>query len=498
MLKNYLKIAFRNLWKQKLFSGINILGMAAAIACSLLLFLTAFHEFSYDRFHKNGSQIYRVYQEEYRTSGLQISSNMPAPMQPAIMEEIPELAGAARWLGGGASVEHNGEIHRVGIRFTDPSFFDMFSFPLTEGDPKQVLSDLNGAVITEKVANRLFGKTDVLGESIKLVLNGVPKSLVVRHARMRTFSWILITLVCFVSGGATCMPRGASSPFPPPPPVLNETPSLEDVTTAVNRTSAISQLSTISASVDVLSMPNLPKLSGTLHLQREKEFRLQANLPIVLGSGLDMGSNNQMFWFEVPEGMTKTLYYASHDKYRQQLHRAILPVDPTWLMDALGLIQLDPSAVVAGPVVRPDGKLEIRSRISMPDGLYERVCFIANPGGYVTDQLLYAPSGALIASSQAENHQFYEQYQCVLPHLVTINLTPAGGPPLSMKIDVGTYAVNQLLTGDPNIFAMPQTASKQIDLTTLSGVGPEAPQVVAPVGYTADRLPPIPYRGAPK
>lgn len=179
MLKNYLKIAFRNLWKRKLFSGINILGMAVAIACSLLLFLTAFHEFSYDRFHKNGKHIYRVYQEEFRTQGVKVSSNMPTPMQPALLEEIPELAHAVRWLGGGVSVEQEGQIFRQGIRFTDPDFFEMFSFPLIEGNAVQVLADLNSAVVTEKVAKQVFGTTDVVGETIKVVINGVPRNLVI-------------------------------------------------------------------------------------------------------------------------------------------------------------------------------------------------------------------------------------------------------------------------------------------------------------------------------
>ena len=142
-------------------------------------------------------------------------------------------------------------------------------------------------------------------------------------------------------------------------------------------------------------MPNLPKLSATLALEREQRFRLRASLPIVLGAGLDMGSNDEVFWFEVPEGMSKTLYYANHEKYRQQMHRAILPIDPSWLMDALGLIEIDPSTVVAGPVRRPDGKLEVRNSISMPDGVYQRVCFIESAAGYVTEQFLYAPGGQL-------------------------------------------------------------------------------------------------------
>ena len=294
------------------------------------------------------------------------------------------------------------------------------------------------------------------------------------------------------------MRREVLVPFPPPPPVLNETPSLQDVATAVNRTASIRQLSTNSASVDVLSMPNLPKLNATLALEREQRFRLRASLPIVLGAGLDMGSNDEVFWFEVPEGMSKTLYYANHEQYRQQLHRAILPIDPSWLMDALGLIEIDPSTVVAGPVRRPDGKLEVRNSISMPDGVYQRVCLIEAAAGYVSEQFLYAPGGNLIASSQATNHRFYEEHQCVLPHMVTVNLTPASGPPLSLRIDVGSYAVNQLLSGDPQLFVMPQSAAKMVDLTTISGIVPTTAAIVAPVDYTADRLPPIPLRGTTK
>ncbi|NNE01124.1 MAG: hypothetical protein HKN47_27735 [Pirellulaceae bacterium] len=326
---------------------------------------------------------------------------------------------------------------------------------------------------------------------------------------MRTLSWILIIAVCFVSGGATCMRRDVPMPFAPPPVVLNETPSITDVAAAVNRTSQIRQLSTNSASVDVLSMPKLPKLSATLSLQRERRFRLRASLPIVLGSGLDMGSNEQLFWFEVPEGISKTLYFAQHEQYRQQLNRAILPVDPTWIMDALGLVQIDPATVVAGPVRRSDGRLEVRNAMSLPNGTYQRVCLIDAQAGFVTHQFLYAPNGSLVANSEASNHRYYEEYDCALPHSVKINLQPASGPPLAMQIDVGNYALNQLLSGDPQLFVMPQSASKAVDLTQIGG-GPTSgaaaggvsaipssagTATIAPSHYTTGRLGPMPLRG---
>ena len=317
---------------------------------------------------------------------------------------------------------------------------------------------------------------------------------------MRSLSWILMLAVCFVSGGATCMRRDVPMPFPPTPTVLTEAPSLQDVAAAVNRTSSVRQLSTNSASVEVLSMPRLPELNATLSLEREKNFRMQASLPVILGAGMDMGSNENVFWFEVPEGISKTLYYAEHDKYRQQLTRAILPVDPTWVMDALGLVQIDPSTVVAGPVRRTDGRLEVRSTMNLPGGMYQRVCLIHPNEGYVTHQFLYAPDGKLIASSEASQHQYYEAQQCVLPHQVKLNLQPAVGPALVMKIEVSSYAVNQLLSGDPQIFTMPQTASRAVDLTKLSA--PVSPQTsvstlggVAPTNYSASALGPMPLRG---
>ncbi len=294
---------------------------------------------------------------------------------------------------------------------------------------------------------------------------------------MRMLAWVGITFVCFVSGGATCARRDAPLPFPPPPVVFSESPTLEDLIAVVNRTSNVSQLSSNSATVEVLSMPSLPRLTNsTLHLQRDRKFRLRASLPIILGAGMDMGSNDEMFWFEVPEGISKTLYYARHDQYQQQLNRAILPVDPTWVMDALGLVQIDPNTVVAGPVRREDGKLEIRNTLTMPDGVYQRVCFIEPRAGYVTNQFLYAPGGNLVAQSEASNHVYYEQQGCALPHQVELHLAPTVGPPLALKISVAAYTVNQLLSGDPGLFVMPQSASNMVDLTTLSGP-PTAPPV---------------------
>lgn len=314
---------------------------------------------------------------------------------------------------------------------------------------------------------------------------------------MRIFSWIGILLVCFVSGGATCARRTAPIAIPPPPVVWNEVPSLQEITQVVNRTANIRQLSSNSASVEVMSMA-APELNATLSLERDRKFRLRASVPVINMAGVDLGSNDELFWFEVPEGMSKTLYYARHDQYRQQLNRAILPVDPTWVMDALGLVTIDPTTVVAGPVKRDDGKLEIRSTIAMPSGMYQRVCLIEPNLGYVTDQFLEDQIGRQIARAHASEHRYNEQAQCSLPHKVELHLQPAVGPPLVMRIEIGSYVVNQLLSGDPSLFTMPTSASQQVDLTTLSGGGivpTPIPNASQPINYSASVPSAYPLRG---
>ncbi|MFK8110601.1 MAG: hypothetical protein AB8B91_00275 [Rubripirellula sp.] len=310
---------------------------------------------------------------------------------------------------------------------------------------------------------------------------------------MRIAAWIgILTMAC--ASGCASARRGAQIQLPPPPVVLSDMPTMEQVVAVVNRTQNVRQLSSNSTEVEVLSM-NVPRLSATLNLEREKKLRLRAGIPMLLGAGMDLGSNDETFWFEVPEGvgMSKTMYYARHDQYREQLNRAIFPVDPTWVMDALGLVQINPANVVDGPVKRPDGKLELRDTMMMPDGMYQRVCFVEPSAGYVTDQFLYAPNGVEVARSLASDHRYYNETQCALPHTVELTLKPAGGQPLSLRIKVGTYAVNQLLSGDPNLFTMPSSGAKAVDLTKLSAPASLAP--TAPVNYSATAPSAYPIRG---
>jgi hypothetical protein len=305
----------------------------------------------------------------------------------------------------------------------------------------------------------------------------------------RATMWALTLLTLWCAGGATCYRQTKQSAPMPPPEVFSGMPTLDELANVMNRTDSIQQLSSNSVSVEVPSMSKVPRLSATLAINRPREFRMRASVPLLLGSGIDLGSNNELFWFEVPEAMTQTLYYARHDEYQRQAVRSILPVDPSWFVDALGLVHLDKAQVVEGPILRTDGRIEVRSMMPYPDGLYSRVCVIEPTAGYVTDQILYGPSGKLIAGASATNHRFYPEHQCALPHQVHVRLVPDNGPPLELKLSVGSYTINQLLSGGPQLFTMPQTASQQINLAEMGG--PLPPQYTSPTATPSMTYSPV-------
>ena len=307
--------------------------------------------------------------------------------------------------------------------------------------------------------------------------------------------WLITFLTLHVAGGATCYRQTVPVAHLPPPAVFDSLPTLEQLTEVVNRTDAIGQLSSNSVAMEVPIMGNIPRLSATLSVDRPRNFRMRASLPIMLGSGMDLGSNDELFWFQVPEGMSQTLYYSSHEQFQRQPIRSILPVDPTWIGDALGLVHINPSDVVEGPIRRTDGRLEVRTMIPMVDGLYSRVCIIEPTAGYVTDQMLYGPDGRMVAAASGTMHRYYPDQQCALPHRVQLRLLPSDGPPLELRLEIGNYVVNQLISADPQLFAMPRDAGRQIDLSLLGGAhlvpppssGERYPDTSSGSGYSGGR-----------
>lgn len=165
MIKNYLKVVLRNIKKSKTYSFVNILGLAIGMACCFLILLYVQHEFSYDRFHEKSDQIYRI-TTEWRVEGqAQIHQTTAAPVAPALMNDFPEVQDAVRVKRTGAIIYHKDRsfVERR-VYLVDPSFFDIFNFLLIRGDPKTALGNPHSIVLTEKSAEKYFGREDPIGK----------------------------------------------------------------------------------------------------------------------------------------------------------------------------------------------------------------------------------------------------------------------------------------------------------------------------------------------
>lgn len=172
MLKNYLKTALRSLLRHKGYSGINITGLAVGMTCCILIMLWIQYQFSYDEFHTNINNLYWVPVLERTDSGMMPSYQSPPALGPALKEEFPEVADAARACPFGEQFVKYGELQAAeAVRAVDPSFLHMFTFPLIKGDPLTALSEPRTMVIAEDIARKYFGDDDPIGKTLTMTLN---------------------------------------------------------------------------------------------------------------------------------------------------------------------------------------------------------------------------------------------------------------------------------------------------------------------------------------
>ena len=166
MLKNYLKIAFRNIIRQKGFSLINISGLAIGIATCLIIMLYIFHELSYDRFNEKSDRIVRVGFRGFLGGGEMNEANVMAPVAKTLKKDFPEVLDATRLQKGGSPMVNFGEktFKEKDIAFADANFFQIFTVPLLKGNPKTALLEPNTVVISKEVAERYFGEDDPIGK----------------------------------------------------------------------------------------------------------------------------------------------------------------------------------------------------------------------------------------------------------------------------------------------------------------------------------------------
>ena len=155
LLSSYLKTAIRNLARHRIYSAINIIGIAIGLAFCILTYLFVQNEWTYDTFHQNADRIYRV------------SGTTPEPLGPAIAEAFPDMQ-TVRFSSSGGKIGTEDRAFQATLGFVDPNFLDIFSFPVIHGDPAQALQDKYSVIITEKIAQKYFNNANPVGEQLPI------------------------------------------------------------------------------------------------------------------------------------------------------------------------------------------------------------------------------------------------------------------------------------------------------------------------------------------
>ena len=185
MIKNYLKLAFRNIKKSKSFSFINMAGLAIGMACCILIILFIQDELSFDRYHKKADRIYRLIDSFDVEGGLSrhfaLSS---APFAPTLKRDFPEVKNAVRLFPGRRRLVTYGEkkYYEDGLIFADASLFNIFTFPLIQGNPDRALEDPNSIVVSERIAMKYFGNEEPMDRMLiindqEFLVTGIMKEM---------------------------------------------------------------------------------------------------------------------------------------------------------------------------------------------------------------------------------------------------------------------------------------------------------------------------------
>ena len=167
MLKNYLKIAFRNIIKNKRYSFINIFGLAVGIAAFSLIVLYVQYEFSFDKYNTKGNRIYRVLNE---WQGQYTEPFTPGPLAPKLIDELPEVVTAARLriLNNIIVNYDSASFYEDNLVQSDPQIFKIFSFGFIHGDAKTALNNPNSIVISKRIAEKYFGTENPIGKNLRI------------------------------------------------------------------------------------------------------------------------------------------------------------------------------------------------------------------------------------------------------------------------------------------------------------------------------------------
>lgn len=176
MFRNYLKIAFRSLRKNKSFTALNVIGLAAGLGVCLLIVLYVTDELSYDRYNVNADRIYRIDEDLYLNNTQVYDATASKFMGPALVASYPKIQQMVRFRNPGGLLVRKGNAHIIDdhLTFADSTIFKVFTLPMIAGDPNTALNNPRSIVIDESAARRYFNSTDVVGRTLEINSDNFP------------------------------------------------------------------------------------------------------------------------------------------------------------------------------------------------------------------------------------------------------------------------------------------------------------------------------------
>lgn len=173
MFQNYLKTALRNLMRQKLFSFINIVGLAIGLAAFILIILFVRDELTWDRHWERADDIYRIETTiEFPVRADRPTPNTVSPLKDLLIDTYGEIEDVTRYLGGGATIDRDGDLFRENVAFAEPNFVEFFALNFIQGSQETALLGANSIVLSERMADKFFGDVPALGQTLSVRISG--------------------------------------------------------------------------------------------------------------------------------------------------------------------------------------------------------------------------------------------------------------------------------------------------------------------------------------
>jgi hypothetical protein len=268
---------------------------------------------------------------------------------------------------------------------------------------------------------------------------------------------------------------------PPLPRVLPPSPTLNQLIQVVNGNN--SRIQSFYTGRATLSGPGIPPLSTRIAFWRPRFFRLKAT--DLTGPEIDLGSNADFFWYWVRRAQPPTIYFCRHDQFAKSPARHTIPVQPDWLIEALGVSEIDPGLPHQGPFPLQGDRLELRTIRETPDGPVTKITIFDGAQGWILEQRIHNAQGAVLASAVSSGHRRDPLSNLVMPGVVVVSCPSAQ---FSIRIDLGPVEINRLAGNTAELWNMPQIPGTPVVDLANPNIQPAASQAPALMSVPQGRL----------